>query len=388
MIRKTSVPAVLSASILFVVMAPSSLGIAQPTTEPSPNPVSSTMTVPDTGIRAGFNTDAELASHGLDVDGWFHADPSEQEVAPDHVLILLEDMDYAEEVMNRGQITALESLEDDHILFRGTLALAEEDAQQLGVSEINVAFKPAASGTYGWEYKRELIFYALGRHLQTRGLVPIIERDVDWAPIAESTLIELTVEQQEKLTIFDDEEGTQWLHGSVQLWVQGYSNRLGHDRTSSNRLALFAGALRTGGTTPITGDPAWQSLSDMFVLDFLVGNSDRLYEGGSVMLPDGGQRLILLDNGDALLQYNPTPGETPPCQVLFESVRMFSPNVVEALDVLNEDSLRDLWRGTDGEPLVEDRHVRRVLERVEQALEHMDSFGVEGLFERNTPPML
>lgn len=318
---------------------------------------------------------AELDAFGVDQDGWFHA-PDDQDVAPAYVLRLLNDLDEAEGVLRRGELLSFKSLDEKHTMFKAEMRLATEDAELLGVEVIPVAVKPRAESYYGREYKRELAFYTLARYLEAEsGLVPIVERFIaPWSPFEANLKEQLSRKQFRRLKnkLIDVEEEP-WMYGSVQLWATGYQNIVGHNETSGNRLRTWARTLRPG-RRDVEGDPIWQALSDMYVLDFLSYNYDRARELGSVRLPDGGQRLIVLDNGDAF--YSDDPDENAPeTRELFESVERFSPNVLEKLESLDKKTIRDLFRTEVDSFLVGKAHRKRLLRRAEQAVAHMRAVG-------------
>jgi hypothetical protein len=342
------------------------------------SPMGSALDLEILDAEVGFDPEALTDRHGIDVRGWFHGDLGTREPSPAYVLTLLDDLDYAEAVLRRGMIRGGRSIGDCvpgdcHTLFRGDMELAAEDAERLGTARIRVAIKPSARGSYGDEYWRELAFYALGRYLQAQGLVPIVERNVAWEPLRGSIWDELSETQRRRLRLFEDEEQGPYLRASVQLWVEGYQPRLGFSATTNRRLNAFAEALRPEGRVPVTEDPLWQGLSDMFLLDFLVGNSDRSREAGSVVLPSGGQRLIQLDNGDTLRRYNRHRDREPLCDTRFASLQLFRAAAVAGLEALDAERLHVLWTGIDGDLLVREGDIDYLLGRVRLALAHIDS---------------
>jgi len=340
--------------------------------------------------REGFEAAADNFHYGVDVNGWFHA-PDDQDMAPAVVIRLLEDLPLAERVLSRGSLVSGEILEDSHIILHGVLQLHPDDATELGVTELDIAFKPQARGIYGAEYLRELAFYLLGKRFGSQGLVPIVERDVSWSPLSDQVWPQLSSRQHYRLIIFDEDTENPYLHGSVQLWVTGYQPILGWRTTGSDDLDWLSLQLGAAPNVDTTGDPVWESLSDMFLLDFLVYNSDRLREGGSIRLPDGGQRLILLDNGDTMLsEYPERSGERS--RELFESIQRFTPNAYQALVDLTREDLEQLWQDQFAAPLASSDHFDNVWSRVEDARELIgnlvDERGLESvLFAHEARPM-
>lgn len=331
---------------------------------------------------------AELDPFGIDQDGWLHA-PETQELPPLYVLDLLEDLDRAEAVLRRGQITEIHSLDPEHLVFKATLKLAPEDASHIGQASIPIAVKTRAASEYGGEYRRELAFYKLARHLRAEaGLVPIIERPLmPWKPTAGILETQLSTKQLKRistrLVLHEDEL---WLYGSAQLWVKGYQPILGHNPSSGARFEVWTRALHPQRRKNF-GDPAWQTLSDMFVLDYLSYNFDRARELGSVRLLDGGQRLILLDNGDAFHSKNPkkTAHNT---QQYFNAMGLFSPNVYQGLKDLNEVTISTLFQDAFGHPLIPVVHQRRLLRRARVVVKRIESRGERSLFPRPSPSMV
>jgi hypothetical protein len=159
--------------------------------------------------------------------------------------------------------------------------------------------------------------------------------------------------------------------GSIQLWVDGYTLYVGHTHTTKSVLQRLADRLSPQQTlVPIDRDPLWQALSDMFLLDFLVDNVDRELECGSVRLPDGGQRLVMLDHGDALV-WNHIPEYQGDAEDLFYRVRVVTPNAWDALTALDEPTLHRLWDLDGPLPLATARDIKRVLARRDLAIQHL-----------------
>lgn len=341
--------------------------------------------------RAGFLAGAKDFHNGVDVHGWFHA-PDDQTQAPPYVVRLLEDLDLAERVLSRGTVETAQSLEIDHIIFRSTLQLHPEDAAELGVDELLVAIKPHTRGLYGTEYRRELAFYILGRRFGVQALIPIVERDICWNPIVDEIWPQLVEEQQNKLFINDDDSENPTIHGSVQLWVVGYQHIAGFGDTDSDLLWWFTEQLSVNSAVDVAGDPIWQSLSDMFLLDFIVYNMDRIHEGGSIRLPDGGQRLILMDNGDTMMMEDPErSGERS--RRFFRHVGLFTPNAYRELLAITREDLDTMWVDQTGEPLAAERHFNHVWRRIGEARQMIDELaashdGIENiLFDTDSRPM-
>jgi len=307
---------------------------------------------------------------GVDTAGWFHA-PVHQPIAPHYVITLLEDLEWAEALLRRGKIHTLKSLEEDHILFRADLTLADEDARRLGRDHIRVAIKPAATGLYGREYQRELAFYILGKHLGLRALIPLVERTIPLTPELSAHVNKmLTPIQRRKITLEGHLNHPLALHGTVQLWVEGYMPIIGYRSSGFSALRNLSGRLRRKHLTNLHADPMWQNLSDMFVLDFLIYNADRAREGGTIRLPKGGQRLILLDNGDTLLTPNPDVRAVR-CRELFERVEIFSPNVIKGLQTLDEATVQRLLVDQQGKALAKRRHIKRIPRRAAEILKRI-----------------
>ena len=317
--------------------------------------------------RAGFDPDTEPDDTGIDDAGWFHA-PDDQPVVPPYVLRLLEDRDLAERVLQAGIIVGAENLDPEHIVLRGDMILAPAHAAELGIDRMPVCVKPDARMFYGDEFRRELVFYELAEHLHIDGLVPIVERDVAFDPFAPALEADVPEELLERLVVHEDETGARFLHGSVQLWVEGYRPLVGSRSTDPTELLFDLVDQLSDADAPVREDAIWQTLSDMFVLDFLVYNSDRNGELGAVRLPDGGQRLILLDNGDALMFREPDR-RSRDCRLLFEELELFSPNVFEGLATLDRDTVDTLLVDQSGEELASGYHFRLLVERAAEARE-------------------
>ena len=256
-----------------------------PTVDPAALDASSTalLRASSLGLGAGsVFTTPTISIKGVDQYGLFHAHEA-QEVAPPVIRHLLANHDETEGILSRGTIIDATSLEDDHTLFKATLQLADEDAAALGVDTLHVALKPHAYSYYGVEYKRELAFYLLARHLGvTHGLVPIVEGRIAYSDALDAIVWpQLTEEQQEDLFIYtNDEDGTRYLKGTLQLWVEGYTKHIGRMRSFGNALEYTLRELTLDSYSRVESDPMWQGLSDMFVLDFLARQLRSLQRSG------------------------------------------------------------------------------------------------------------
>lgn len=305
---------------------------------------------------------------------------------------MLDDLSFAEEVLRAGTIIEVKSIEVDHILFKATMQLAPEHAAHFGRKTIRVAFKPAYLGVYGREWKRELLFYKLGKHLGLQSLVPLVERYVSTDPFLASMNTQLVPDQKTKMLYHNAPAHRTHMRGTVQLWVEGFMPVFGYRSSDNVYITEIGTSLDFAGRRDILADPLWQAISDMIVIDLLVHNSDRAREGGTIKLPYGGQRLVLLDNGDALLVDEP---ESIPrfCQQHFAATRAFSPNIYEKLKTLDEDTLNQMWVDMDGRPLTSIFHIRRVVSRAQTVVAHIDALAKtraglkDVLFPHDSAPM-
>jgi len=131
----------------------------------------------------------------------------------------------------------------------------------------------------------------------------------------------------------------------------------------------------------------------MFVLDYLVYNSDRALEVGTVGLPDGGQRLVLLDHGDSLRIRSKDDDPYRHYDRRFSEIGVFSPNLLNGLHTLTEEVLENLWVDNKGVGLCDDIHFERVANRAKAAIQHIRTLGEKAggldkvLFSQNSRPM-
>jgi hypothetical protein len=365
---------------------------APPPKIPEPEPIPETAWLQNPDSRLGFSTESPPDKTGVDASGWFHQ-PENQEPAPSVVLSLAADHARAEGVLNRGQIVELKSLEDDYVMFRAKMKLAPEDAARLGEEHLYVAFKPASRAWYGSEYRHELVYYRLAQHMGVQGVLPMVERDVAFEPLRAELKKKLTDELRQTLTTHRDDEDIKQLHGTVQLWMVGLNMRIGSQRSERYIIGNLAKQIHLGEDSVADSDPIWQTLSDMFVLDYLVYNHDRGLEVGTAGLPDGGQRLVLLDHGDAVRMRSHQDAPHQPYNQWFNSIQAFSPNIHEGLKTLTPELLATIWVDSEGETLCEPMHLQIVSDRAQTAVARIDQLAQEAggpeavLFSRPSPPM-
>jgi hypothetical protein len=335
--------------------------------------VTDEVTPPDASSSvSGFSpAPQKIYASGVDDLGRFHAHAS-QAPAPPHILTLLEDPDLAEEVLLSAQPTRLKNLSLTHTIWRLDLTLTPAHAARLGVSTVRAAFKPAGTNSYGSEFKRELAYDRLARHLGARGRVPVTLRLLTLDPALLAEVDAQSSPKQRRFISLEPSGDDVKVIGSIQLWVDNYTPYIGYSHSTSSVLARLADRLRPQGLIDVTRDPLWQALSDMFLLDFLVDNVDRALECGSVRLPDGGQRLVMLDHGDALIWYH-IPEYTGAAEALFLRTQLISPNAWDALTSLDAPTLNALWDVGSPLPLATDADVRRVLARRDAAIKHLRS---------------
>jgi hypothetical protein len=131
----------------------------------------------------------------------------------------------------------------------------------------------------------------------------MVERDVLFAPLEPNFEVELTEQQRDLLTITESEDGKQWLRGTVPLWVEGYASVIGVNETSPRHMNKLSRTLAEVDEADLRADPMWSLFSTKFVLDYLVANSDRNSEVGSVVLPDATSHLVMLRHADRVRRH-------------------------------------------------------------------------------------
>lgn len=180
---------------------------------------------------SAFDPNTSVGESGIGDGELLHTEPA-REHASAVVAQLLRDPEYAEDILRSGLINFGTSLDDSHTVLRAQLLLAREHARELGVETIDVLFEPDTINSLQGEPSRELTYYRLARRGGAVGLVPIVERDVLFAPLAPSFEVELTEQQRDLLRIIESEDRRQWLRGTVQLWVEGYASVVGLHSTA------------------------------------------------------------------------------------------------------------------------------------------------------------
>lgn len=354
-----------------------------------------------------FRTDSVVNDSGIDRDGFIHANLEIQSPAPDYVIFLLDNPHLFYDILNDVKIVKITHIGRDHLVFKVKLKLNETYAELLKTPTIDISFKPEV---YNDEYKREILFNNLGSYFGLTSLVPIrkfklpitneqLRDDAVWEKMnEESSTFRRTYEKRHKKKIINslrkNKEGTPYLLGSAQLWVKGVMTTIGRREFNKDTLKDLSKKIvkenlnekyfqRSKHSFSVNNDPIWQSLSDMFLLDFLVYNSDRKLEGGTISFSAGNQRLILLDNGDSLWHAFPNLTSLQ-SRSFFNNVKVFTHSFYQRLKQLDERTLKILLKDEDGVELVRDIHQFKFMQRRAEALNRieklMNDYGTENVF--------
>ena len=221
---------------------------------------------------------------------------------------------------------------------------------------IDCAFKPASRvHPRGWA--AEVMAYRVAQRLGIDSVPPAVVRRIERGqfrrrlePTAGATVDELMDE-----LVLDGRS----VVGAAIYWVPDLGRISDLDRPAG--ILRWSAWLAPGAELPDESRALARDLSSMTVLDYVIGNFDRM-SGGNVRT-NGAGRLVIRDHNLALgARIGEGPSERMITQLM--RARRFSRGVVSALLALDEDALRALALDAEGTPpLVDDAQIAAVMER-------------------------
>jgi hypothetical protein len=221
------------------------------------------------------------------------------------------------------------------------------------------AFKPEQTHSAS-NHRAEIAAYHLDRVLGFGRTAPVVGRS-----LRASTLrawLEHTAADARWLERFEREVVVRdgWVHGALIAW---HSKRLvsAEPARGWTRALLDADA----GSLPPARALEW---SDMVVFDYLLDNTDR-WSGGNVLALGEGGPLVFLDNAAGLQR----GGLAEPSKSPLGAVCRFRHSTFESLRQASGKLAERLSRSLAGDPLapvVPDRRLRAIDQRLEQLLAH------------------
>ncbi len=162
------------------------------------------------------------------------------------------------------------------------------------------------------------------------------------------------------------------LRGYVRLWAGRFRRRIGRLTPSRVQMLLLAHEIRPGGACASL--PICRDLGNMLLADFVVGNNDRRFNVGSILLPGGKVLLFPIDWGDALSGGGQKGMRRKVwMRKAFYAMRRFDRKVVARLKKLDEPILRKLYSDSSGHLLVRPFYLSHSLAVIHKVLARIDA---------------
>jgi hypothetical protein len=223
---------------------------------------------------------------------------------------------------------------------------------------IDAAFRPESRAhPRGW--LAEVAAYRIARGLGLDVVPPAVIRPVERGPLRRRLDPEADVmfEDLEPGLIFT----ANVVRGAFVYWVPGLERT---DLDTGDGIERWSAWLAQGGEIPEEERTTARDLSNMVVLDYVIGNRDR-WSGGNVRRAGG--RLVIRDHN---LAFPFTLTEAPHRRMLSFLMRAerFSRATIARLVELDEASLRELLADQAPSSVLDDRQIAAVLERREAVL--------------------
>jgi hypothetical protein len=266
------------------------------------------------------------------------ADPKELEYLTDQdkTLKILSEGSWAK---RKGQLTLIpmkrERVADGLAWrFRILLALSDDDEPITGF------FKPRQENY--WDWLKEVHAYNIGRRINAP-TIPTVLRFFKktsfsgWlgkTPAEETTMFKWEGKKDPKI------------RGALKYWVPSYWHRhFGAKVANEDYMTAIAKSIHPANREKLEKEyPLYLEVGRGIIFDYLIINEDRPENLGTILMPDGMQKLVLIDNGLALGVEH--AGRTV-MKKMFLGMRMFPKDMIDAIRTLDKDELTDMLRPPD-----------------------------------------
>jgi len=341
-----------------------------------------------------METQADAARGGADV-------VEEAEVEPDLKDIVFGDVPpvpgYAGEP-NRKQASLQEwedivnSEETEKFLLEGkvlwgrtrakvkTLHRLGEDARrvlflcEITNGEINFKAQLKVSQQNYHEWKSEINAYKIGKRI---GLVlpPVVLRCF---PRTSFNRLGKPLSKEDIDLIYWSGKTSGSARGSLRYWVESLNSRtIGGKVADKDYLFEIAQALHPGNREELDKYyPVYLEMGRAFLFDYLTYNNDRARNMGTLVLPDGSEKLILIDQG---LAFGVEGKKKKSSFLFFNTMKMLPSDVIDHLKTLTEGEL-DQIVGSGSQKKVElsPKVISQIWERRGRIIEKAEE--LEGLY--------
>jgi hypothetical protein len=266
------------------------------------------------------------------------ADPKELEYLTDHAgtCKILAEADWTK----REGMKTLVPMKRERIAdslawrFQILLALSETDEPITGF------FKPRQENY--WDWLKEVHAYNIGELIGAPTVPTVLrfwsKKKFSWwlgkTPPEETTMFKWEGKKEPKI------------RGALKYWVPSYTHRrFGKKIANEEYMNAIAASLHPANKEKLRKEyPLYLELGRGIVFDYLIINEDRPENLGTILLPDGSYKLVLIDNGLAL---GVEHGGRTVMKKMFKSMRIFPKDMIDRIRALDDAQVAELLRPKD-----------------------------------------
>lgn len=230
------------------------------------------------------------------------------------------------------------------------------------------------------EWKGEIHAYVIGKRLGLH-LPPVTYRTFSRK---EMERLQDKMEPEDFELFIWSGAGTGFVRASVRYWVESLNSRnVGGKIADEEYLLAVAASLHPGNRQELLAHyPLYLELGRAFLFDYLIYNNDRARNVGTLVLPDGSQRLILFDHG---LAFGVEGKAQKSSFQYYDAMQMMPADVVEKLKTLTEEELDAMvGKGQDGKVRLSDKVLLQIWDRrnaiLEKAGKLVEAYGSAALY--------
>ncbi len=269
-----------------------------------------------------------------------------QPVADPMELVYLTDHEKTCEILNKGKwakrkgMLTLVPMKRERVAdplawrFRILLALTDDDDPITGF------FKPRQEGY--WDWLKEVHAYNIGRKIGAP-TVPTVLRFFEKKSF--TWWMNKKADSQKSMFKWEGKKNPR-IRGALKYWVPSYFHRrFGKKIANEDYMTAIAKSLHPGNLEKLKKKyPLYLDVGRGIIFDYLIINEDRPENLGSILLPDGSYKLVLIDNG---LSLGVEHGGRTVMKNMFKKMRIFPRDMIDKIKALDDDELNDMLRPPD-----------------------------------------
>lgn len=246
--------------------------------------------------------------------------------------------------------------------FKILLALSDEDEAITGF------FKPRQDNY--WDWLKETHAYNIGRMIDAP-TVPTVLRF--FSKNSFSWWLNKTPAEETKMFKWEGKKNPK-IRGALKYWVPSYwHRRFGKKIANKQYMAAIARSLHPGNSEKLEEKyPLYLEIGRGIIFDYLIINEDRPENLGTILLPDGSHKLVMIDNGLAL---GVEHGGRTVMKNMFLSMRLFPKDMIEKIKALDDDEILEMLRPPDDPPMwLPEICVKQLIKRKQVIINHVDKW--------------